>query len=367
MFELEAYSPPAWASSLSLVPNQRVLLAQLPTPIHRWAVPGLPEGVELWIKRDDLTGCQLSGNKVRKLEFLLAEALQQGYDCVVTVGGIQSNHCRATAVACRYLGLECHLVLRNSAALVDADPGLVGNLLVDRLVGAHIHQISKEEYGQYGGQAVGQKLADLLTRQGKKPYLIPVGGSSPLGCWGYLEMIRELEGQIAGQGFTDVAMKAEQGGVPLAQAGSRRLTAQGCVLPGRRVHAAGVCDDAAYFYSYIDGLYDGLGAARGVVGTDAQRSFHHLQARGAGYAISKEEELVTTRDVALATGVILDPVYTGKGLHALLQKMRANPAEWAGRKVLFVHTGGLLGLYDKLPQLQGVVQPLERCHRLQLD
>jgi hypothetical protein len=101
MFQLERYHAPAWTKPLSLVPTHRFRLAMLPTPIHRWAVPGVPEGVELYIKRDDLTGMQLSGNKVRKLEFLLAEAVSLGHDSVITCGGIQSNHCRATAVAAR--------------------------------------------------------------------------------------------------------------------------------------------------------------------------------------------------------------------------------------------------------------------------
>jgi len=191
---------------LSQIPRERYVLGTLPTPVHRWELPGLPESVEVWIKRDDLTGMQLSGNKVRKLEFLLAEAKSNGHDCVVTIGGIQSNHCRATAVAARYLGMDCHVILRNSRAEADSDPRLIGNLLVERLVGAHIHQVTKEEYARAGSEALTEQLRARLEAEGRRPYVIPVGGSNPLGCWGYLEAVREMQPEAERLGITDVAM-----------------------------------------------------------------------------------------------------------------------------------------------------------------
>lgn len=363
MFQLEPYSPPAWASKLTLVPSQRYRLALLPTPIHPWAVPGVPPGCELHIKRDDLTGMQLSGNKVRKLEFLMAEAREKGHDSVVTIGGIQSNHARATAVAARYLGLECHLVLRNSRQLADADPGLCGNLLVERLVGAHVWQVTKEEYGRYGGPALGARMAEQLRRErGLNPFVIPVGGSSAMGCWGYLEMVRELEQQIEGQGYTDIAMACGSGGTTAGIALGNHLSGLGL-----RVHAYGVCDDEAYFYEFADGLMAGVGATPDVVGAGAEGMFRAVQAKGAGYAMSQEGELALVADVAAATGIILDPVYTGKAVHGMVQEMQAAPEEWRGRKVLFVHTGGLLGIYDKAAQLQPLVEATGRAHRLVLE
>ncbi|GAU46687.1 hypothetical protein TSUD_254530 [Trifolium subterraneum] len=147
---LKPYTPPSWASHLDPIPSQIVSLAHLPTPIHRWNLPNLPPNTEVWLKRDDLSGMQLSGNKVRKLEFLMADAIAEGADSVITIGGIQSNHCRATAVAAKYLNLDPFLILRTSKLLVDQDPALVGNLLVERLVGACLQLISKEEYAQIG-------------------------------------------------------------------------------------------------------------------------------------------------------------------------------------------------------------------------
>ncbi|EFN58625.1 hypothetical protein CHLNCDRAFT_34235 [Chlorella variabilis] len=364
MFQLQPYTPPAWATNLALLPKQRCHLAQLPTPIHPWPVPGVPPGCELHIKRDDLTGMQLSGNKVRKLEFLMAEAVQRGHDSIITIGGIQSNHARATAVAARYLGLPCHLILRNSKHLADSDPGLVGNLLVERLIGAHIWQVTKEEYGRYGGPALGERLAAQLRQApwGLNPFVIPVGGSSSMGVWGYLEMMREVEQQIVGQGFTDIAMACGSGGTTAGIALGNHLGGLGL-----RVHAYGVCDDPDYFHTFCDGLLEGLGATRDVVGADSAGMFRAVQARGAGYAISREDELQAVADVAAATGIVLDPVYTGKALHGLLTEMRERPEEWRGRKVLFVHTGGLLGMYEKVAQLQPLVEARGAAHRLQLD
>lgn len=353
MLELVPYTGCPWASQLSLIPRSRYVLGMLPTPIHEWRVPGLPEGVRMLIKRDDLSGMQLSGNKVRKLEFLLAEAKAAGHDCVITIGGIQSNHARATAVAARYLGLDCHLILRTSRAQADADPGLVGNLLVERLAGAHLHMVTKEEYTRVGSAALVAQLAASLEAKGARPYPIPVGGSSPLGVWGHLQAIAEVEAQSGaeGHGITDIALASGSGGTAAGVALGAHLSGLGA-----RVHAYGVCDTPDYFYDYIDGLFKGIGATPGVVGKDARGLLRAVQARGSGYAISTDEELRTVQAVAAATGVVLDPVYSGKALHALLEEMHERPEDWRGRTVLFIHTGGLLGMYDKLDQLQGVLQ-----------
>uniref|UniRef100_A0A7N2MQR5 Tryptophan synthase beta chain-like PALP domain-containing protein n=1 Tax=Quercus lobata TaxID=97700 RepID=A0A7N2MQR5_QUELO len=190
------YVPPQWASHLNPIPSHIFSLAHLPTPIHKWNLPNLPNNTEVWLKRDDLSGMQLSGNKVRKLEFLMAEAVAQGADCVITIGGIQSNHCRATAVAAKYLHLDCFIILRTSKVLVDKDPGLTGNLLVERLVGAHVDLISKEEYAKLGSVTLTNLLKEKLLNEGRRPYVIPVGGSNSLGTWGYIEAIQEIEQQL---------------------------------------------------------------------------------------------------------------------------------------------------------------------------
>lgn len=203
------YTPPSWASDLSLVPSHHFTLGQFPTPIHKWNLPNLPKDTEVWIKRDDLAGMELSGNKVRKLEFLMADAVAQGADCVITVGGIQSNHCRATAVAAKYVNLDCYLILATSTPLVDKDPGLVGNLLVERLLGAHIDLVSKREFVKIGSEALTDLLKKRLLEKGRKPYVISGGGSNSLGNWGYIEAVREIEQQIQLSGdvqFDDIVV-----------------------------------------------------------------------------------------------------------------------------------------------------------------
>lgn len=201
---LEDAKLPAWTPEWLKGPNKQYVLGLFPTPIHRWCPPGIPKNVEFWIKRDDLTGMQLSGNKVRKLEFIIADALAQGADTLITIGGIQSNHCRATAVAARYAGLECHLILRNTRQAADSDPGLVGNLLIDRMTGAHIHQVTKEEYTKVGSKQLGRQLEEQLKAQGRKPYVIPVGGSDAIGTLGYLAATQEILDQAGKGAFTDI-------------------------------------------------------------------------------------------------------------------------------------------------------------------
>lgn len=178
--------------------------------MHKWNLPNLSPNTEVWLKRDDLSGMQLSGNKVRKLEFLMADAVAQGADCIITIGGIQSNHCRATAVASKYLNLDCFLILRTSKALADKDPGLTGNLLVERLVGAHVELVSKEDYAKIGSVALTNLLKERLISEGRRPYVIPVGGSDSLGTWGYVNAIKEIEQQLQAaadtRGFDDIVV-----------------------------------------------------------------------------------------------------------------------------------------------------------------
>ncbi|QHO53297.1 Putative D-cysteine desulfhydrase 1 [Arachis hypogaea] len=306
------YTPPSWASHLNPLPSHVFSLAHRPTPIHRWNLPNLPPNTELWLKRDDLSGMQLSGNKVRKLEFLMADAVSQGADCIITIGGIQSNHCRATAVAAKYLNLDCYLILRTSKTLTNV-------------------------------------LKEKLIKEGRKPYIIPVGGSNSLGTWGYIEAIREIEQQIQSEAndikFDDIVVACGSGGtIAGLSLGSSLSTLKA------RVHAFSVCDDPDYFHNFVQGLLDGLNA-----GVNSRDIVDILNAKGLGYALNTSEELNFVREIAAATGVVLDPVYSGKAAYGLLKDMSENSKKWEGRKILFIHTGGLLGLYDKVDQMASLV------------
>ena len=282
MLSRRAYIAPAWAEDLSPKPVTRFNLAHLPTPIHRWSPPGFPASARMWIKRDDLSGLETSGNKIRKLEFLLADAVTQGADTVVTIGGVQSNHCRSTCAAARLLGLNAELILRVPREDVGKDPGLTGNLMLSRMMGARLHTVSREAYQLYGSDALVEARVDQLREEEKvgssfaKPYGIPVGGSNPLGTWGYLEMARELGaqqeevlgGSSGGDGgggggsrtsrtFDIIAMACGSGGTTAGLALGAKRNPQ---LSSARVIGLTVCDSVEYFYDFIDGLYDGLGA-----------------------------------------------------------------------------------------------------------
>ncbi|XP_060968930.1 putative D-cysteine desulfhydrase 1, mitochondrial isoform X2 [Cannabis sativa] len=312
------YSPPSWASHLNPIPSHSYSLSHLPTPIHKWNLPNLPKNTEVWLKREDLSGMQLSGNKARKLEFLLADAVAQGADCVITLGGIQSNHCRSTAVAARYLNLDSYLILFTSEAFVDQDPGLTGNLLVERLVGAHVELILETEFANIGSVALMNHLKEKLIREGRRPYVIATGGSDSLGTCG---------GTVAGLSL-----------------GSWMSSLNA------KVHAFSIYYEPDYLYEIVQGLIDSLEA------DVASRDIVNIQdAKGLGYAISTSEELKLVKDIAEATGVVLDPVYSGKAAYGLLKDMSENPKKWEGRKILFVHTGGLLGWYGKIEQMGPLV------------
>ncbi|KAH6770524.1 D-cysteine desulfhydrase [Perilla frutescens var. hirtella] len=335
------YFPPSWAAHLNPVPSHIFSLGHFPTPIHKWNLPNLPRNTEVYVKRDDLSGMQLSGNKVRKLEFLVAEAVAEGADCIITIGGVQSNHCRATAVAAKYLNLDCYLILRTSKDLVDKDPGLTGNLLVERLAGARIDLVSEEDYARVGRVELTNILREKLLSEGRKPYVIPMGGSTSLATWGYIEAVGEIQQQLhkgnGGATFDDIVVACGSGCTAAGLALGSRLSGLGA-----EVHAYSVWGEPDYFYEYAQGLLDGLEA-----GVRSRDIVNIKDAKGLGYAINTAKELKFVKEIAEATGIILDPVYSGKAAYEMMRDMADDPAKWEGRRVLFIHTGGLLSFFDK--------------------
>jgi D-cysteine desulfhydrase len=298
-------------------------------------------GVELLFKRDDLTGAPLSGNKVRKLEFLLADAVAAGSDTVITCGGEQSNHCRATAVAAAELGLQSLLLLRTEDPR--NPPATEANILLDRLVGADIRWVSRDEY-----QRRTQLFAELeasLQHDGRKPYSIPEGGSNALGAWGYVRAVEELAGQIGDHPAT-IVYAAGSGG-----------TGAGLILGVKllelpwRVVGINVCDDREYFVRVIGEIVEKTVAQWKLPVRFERTEIEMVDGYvGRGYAKSQPAELETLREVARAEGVVLDPVYTGKAFHGLWSELRRNPTAF-GQRVVFFHTGGIFGLFPKAAEI----------------
>lgn len=323
---------------------KKLSLARLPTPVE--PLPRLSEelGVTLLCKRDDLTGLALSGNKIRKLEFVLAEALAQGADGVITCGGVQSNHCRATAVAARRLGLDTFLLLRTP----DGRPveELDGNLFLDRLVGAAVRFIGPADYERRDEMMAA--WATALADQGRRAFVIPEGASDARGALGYVSMVAELAAQIeagelpGGIDRVDFLVHAcGSGGTACGLAVGNRVYGLGA-----RVVSYAVCRDEAYFRARIEGLIRDFAAAFGGIAGPDEAPFAVVdEFKGIGYALSTPEELALIRDVARGDGIFLDPVYTGKAFRGLVTEARQGERYPPGSVVLFVHTGGLFGLF----------------------
>ncbi|XP_078380990.1 uncharacterized protein LOC144663796 [Oculina patagonica] len=332
--QLQEYEPPKWASSLKNIPRNFVKLAQRDTPIHSWHVPNLPKEFSLFIKRDDLTGCALSGNKVRKLEFVLADALNKKCDTVLTCGGLPSNHCRTTAIAARQLGLKCYLLLRSSEQPTDI--GCKGNLLLSRMVGSRIILVPELKY-KSGLKPMMEKMAEKLRNQGSTPYLIEVGGSSYIGMFAYLTVFQEMMNQNLLENFDDIVMTVGSGGTAAGIAVANYLT--GSKL---KCHAVNVYDNDAYVYNKInEDLREGGLDVRAEDIIDIIGGYC-----GPGYGISSQEDLENILTISSTTGVFVDPVYNIKAIRGMLAEMKSNPGRFKGRRILYIHTGGVFGLFD---------------------
>jgi D-cysteine desulfhydrase family pyridoxal phosphate-dependent enzyme len=374
------YEPPAWAlDTLTNTPEHgRLNLGNLPTPLYRMNPFTGSEGINFFVKRDDMTGGpELGGNKIRKLEFLLADALANNYDSVVTIGGEQSNHCRATAAAARMVNLEPHLILRSKRAMDLTNFGYTGNILVDRMVGSTLYTCTPGEYGRLGSNELVRRLCAYIASEGDKnnnrPYPIPVGGSNGLGSWGYINGVYELLQQWESSGFGSldhVVFACGSGGTAAGIALGIALAylhagADSAEIP--IVHAMGVCDDPEYFYDYVAKIADEMGFTHSSTDAGAFVRQHLVvhQAEGLGYAASTPEELDFVSNFAVETGVVLDPVYSGKALyHFLTQVVQEDSDEYQGKNVLFWHTGGALGLYDKGEALVDTLNQISPVKRL---
>lgn len=326
---------------MSTRPPPRVALANLPTPLQRLERISAELGADVWVKRDDLTGAALSGNKVRKLEFLLGEAEREGADTLVTCGAVTSNHCRATAVAAAQRGLASHLVLRG------VQPGVPdGNLLLDRLVGADTTFITQAQWSER--DALMAAVADRLRAAGRAPYVIPEGGSNAVGARGYVEGTRELAAQAAERGL-DMRRVVHAVGSGGTTAG---LAAGFAKRPDVDVIGVSVCDDRAYFDAVIARILAEL-----LQPEDAAPKWRILEGyKGTGYAQATKDELAFYAHVARTEGLILDPVYTGKAFRALYEETQAGRMGGDGATV-FLHTGGIFGLFSFAEQLAGLGRP----------
>ncbi|HEV8672994.1 MAG TPA: D-cysteine desulfhydrase family protein [Methylomirabilota bacterium] len=313
----------------------RLRLAYGPTPIEPLPRLGARLGLDLYVKRDDLTGFAESGNKVRKLEFLVREALDQDADTLITVGALQSNCCRATAAVAAKLGLKCVLGLRGDRP-AEAD----GNLLLARLFGAEAVFVPPAEVDQ--PDALFTRLAEQVRRRGGRPYIIPESGSNELGVLGYAAVVEELQAQIAAG-----APPPEAVVIAAWSGGSLAGLYLGKALFGLRAEVWGVpiAFEAEAIRDYVWTTVRKAGSRFSLdvaLERDAIRLLDGYQ--GQGRAGARAEELAIVAEAARADGLLLDPVYTAKAFLALADVARRTPGR-LGRRVLFLHTGGGFGVF----------------------
>jgi D-cysteine desulfhydrase family pyridoxal phosphate-dependent enzyme len=314
----------------------RVALADLPTPLERLDRFGDAIGAEVWIKRDDVGSFGLAGNKVRKLEYVLADARGQGADTIVIIGAAQSNACRATAAACARLGLRCVLVLSG-----DEPDAATGNLLLDKLFGAELRFAGTFDWAELW--QASQDVTDELRDAGARPHSLPAGSSSPLGAVGFVAAWFELLDDLRGRGVDAGTLwhASSSGGTHAGLLLGRSLSDGGPEL-----RAIGVAPDIV---PDMPGFYAGLanGAAE-LLGTDARVQTSDvaldMSFLGEGYAIPTAEGNDAIRLLARTEAIACDPIYSGKALAALVAAARAG--DLGGMPAVFWHTGGHHALFD---------------------
>jgi D-cysteine desulfhydrase len=322
----------------------RLKLAHLPTPIHKLERVSAEVGKEIFIWRDDLTGFTESGNKIRKLEFLLANALEKGATRIITTGGFQSNHTRATTFACRRLGLEVSLVVREPKTGRNPNEPLTANLLLNKIAGADLNFISFAEYEAAGSTYTPwlEKISEASRQRGEKPYVILEGGSVPIGCFGYIaaaeEMLATWKNCGAKTDFPDALFFADGSG------GTRlHLGYELHGLSTKKLWAINICDSAEYFQKRVGNLIDETVAQFGLKHTE--RELQVLDGHfGTGYGIATDDDLKFYIKLARQEGLLLDPSYTGKAFQGMLAEIQKVPGRF-GEKILFLHSGGTFGTF----------------------
>jgi len=317
----------------------RVSLAHLPTPME--PLPRLSKwlgGPMIWIKRDDCTGLAGGGNKTRKLEFLMAEAIEQGADTVITQGATQSNHARQTAAAATRLGLGCHILLEDRTGSTEEDYNYNGNVMLNQLFEAPLQKYP-------GATDMNEAMAvraNELREEGKKPYVIPGGGSNPTGALGYVNCALELltqandkhlridsvvhaTGSAGTQAGLVAGLSASNSGIPVLGIGVRIPRAQ----------------QEENVYRLVEGTLDKLNLS-GTVSRDAVRA--NCDYVGEGYGLPAQSTIDAIEMFARLEGILLDPVYSGKGAAGLIDLVRKGEFK-KGQNVVFLHTGGAQALF----------------------
>jgi len=325
----------------------RIRLAHLPTPLE--PLPRLSEelGVDLWIKRDDCTGLAGGGNKTRKLEFLLGAAFEEDADTLVTQGAVQSNHVRQTAAAAAAHGLACEIILEERTGSRATDYVGNGNVLLDRLFGATLRTVP----GGTDMVAELEKTAAEVRARGGKPYVIPGGGSNPVGALGYVDCAREIVVQA-----DEMDLEVHRIVTATGSAGTHAGLVAGLAVMGADIPVLGVGVRAPRDRqeANVFKLAEETAALLGQPGrVTRERVVADCDYVGEGYGLIDQGVIDALTLAARLDGIVLDPVYSGKAMKGLIALARAG--EFRGETVVFLHTGGAQGLFGYQTEIQGAL------------
>jgi L-cysteate sulfo-lyase len=320
----------------------RVRFAHLPTPLEYMPnLSRLLNGPEIWIKRDDCTGMSTGGNKSRKLEFLMAEAREQGADLVITQGATQSNHARQTAAFAARMGMDCHIILEDRTNKTDHDYVDNGNVFLDYLHGATVEHVPSNP--DMNGELA--KVGEKFKTQGRKPYLIPGGGSNATGALGYVNCAIELVAQANDMGLRidhlvhATGSAGTQAGLVAGLCGIR----SGVPLLGIGVRAPKEKQEDNV-YKLAVATCEKLGILGAVNRADVVANCDYI---GNGYGFPAQDTVEAIKLLAKQEGILLDPVYSGKGMAGLIDLIKKGYFK-KGENVVFLHTGGSVGLFAYL-------------------
>jgi L-cysteate sulfo-lyase len=324
---------------MNLTDFPRVSLAHLPTPLEY--LPRLSEhlgGPDIFVKRDDCTGLATGGNKTRKLEFSMGEALQQNADTIVTVGAVQSNHVRQTVAAACKLGLKCEVLLEHRVKDPSANYLGSGNIFLDRIFGANLREYS----GGTDFDAAMADVADEIRGRGGSPYIIPGGASNPVGALGYVNCGVELLEQIKTQDLSidHVVTATGSAGTHAGLAVGLRSSGSGLPILGIGVNAPRDVQEARVYKLSVE-TADLLSVPGCVERHDIIADCHYI---GSGYGEPTESMIEAVLMLARLEGLLFDPVYSGKALAGMIDYIRQGRFK-VGESLVFLHTGGSAGLF----------------------
>ena len=317
----------------------RLHFAHLNTPLEPMPqLTKLLDGPTLWIKRDDCTGLAGGGNKTRKLEFLMADALEQGADTIITQGATQSNHARQTVAIATKLGLDCHILLEDRTGSEDVDYVYNGNVMLDQLFGGQLRKYP----GGTDMNAAMETLATELKVEGKKPYIIPGGGSNEIGALGYVNCALELLGQANDRGLRIDHLVHATG-----SAGTQAGLVTGLYGSNSQIPVLGIGvrvpreQQEANVFRLAERTAEKLGIPGAIKREDVVANCDYV---GEGYGIPAESTLEAIELFARHEGILLDPVYSGKGAAGLIDLIRKGHFK-KGENIVFLHTGGSQALF----------------------